>query len=214
MIQRAAAINVKFQEIDAQAEAFPLLDSFCAVVITGSSASVPTQEKWMVRLQSFLATLVEAQVPTFGICFGHQILAEALGGKVQRNPRGREIGSIRVTVRESDPLLAALGTAFDANATHLDTVVTLPPNAKSLAWSELDDHQVIRFGPACYGVQFHPEFNKEIMRGYVDARRHLIVAEGLDDIRIEANVNEGPGGTETLRAFMREFLSTEPTRAR
>lgn len=191
---------------DARADVPSPPSSYAAVVITGSSANVPNREPWMLRTEAWLRDLVAAGVPTFGICFGHQILAQALGGEVVRNPRGREIGTKTITRRAASPIFDGLPEEVVANVTHVDTVGRLPPGAESLACSPQEDHHAIRFTEACYGVQFHPEIDADIMRGYIESRREILLSEGLDADALHASVTDAHPGAETLRNFVRHFL--------
>jgi len=186
----------------------PAPGSAAAFVITGSAANVPNREAWMHRTEAWLREVVGEGTPTFGICFGHQILAQALGGEVQKNPRGREMGSVSVERVADDPIFGALPARFEANVTHVDTVVRLPPGATPLARSALEDHQAVRFAERCYGVQFHPEMDGEIIRTYVEARREILVAEGFDVGAMLAEIRDAEGGRETLRNFVRRFVSS------
>lgn len=195
-----------YQVTDARTEEPPPLSGVAAIVITGSSANVPTRDAWMLRMEAWLRDVVPAGVPTFGICFGHQILAQALGGEVVRNPRGREIGTKKIVKKLHDPIFEGLDDELHANVTHLDTVSRLPEGAVSLAWSPLEDHHAIRFSATCYGVQFHPEIDADIMRGYVEARREILISEGLDADGIHRDISDGGAGAETLRNFVRHFL--------
>jgi GMP synthase (glutamine-hydrolysing) len=179
-------------------------------IMTGSSSSVTERAPWMLRAEELLRRIVlDHKIPFFGICFGHQMLAEALGGKVAKNPFGREIGTIEVKMKsgvsaDSDPILENLPTTFTANATHVDAVVTLPPNAKVLAETSLDPNAIYVIGDtAAKCVQFHPEFDGDSMRGYVEARAHLITAEGLDADAIHRRTVDTPQGADTLRNFLR-----------
>ena len=192
--------------VDARTEEPPSPRGADAVVITGSAANVPTREGWMLRTEAWLREVVAVGTPVFGICFGHQILAQALGGEVQRNPRGREIGTVAVEQTASDPIFDGLPPTFTANVTHIDTVVRLPPGAVALARSPLEDYQAIRFTPTCYGVQFHPEIDAEVMRGYVETRREILASEGFDVDAMLAAVGEGDPGRRTLRNFVARFL--------
>jgi GMP synthase (glutamine-hydrolysing) len=180
--------------------------SAAAFVITGSSANVPTREPWMLRAEAWLREVVAAGTPTFGICFGHQILAQALGGEVQKNPRGREMGSVHIDRVGHDPLFEGLPDRFVANVTHVDTVARLPPGAVALARSEREDYHAIRFSETCYGVQFHPELDAEVMRSYVETRRAILEAEGFDVEAMLAAVLEGEAGRDALRNFVRRLL--------
>lgn len=191
---------------DARKDEPPPPADFAAIVITGSSANVPTREPWMLRTEAWLRAVVPTGLPTFGICFGHQILAQALGGEVVRNPRGREIGTKKITRRAHAPIFDGLPDELHANVTHLDTVSRLPPGATSLAFSPLEDHHAIRFSETCYGVQFHPEIDGDIMRGYIEMRREILLAEGLDADALHRDARDADAGAETLRNFVRYFL--------
>jgi GMP synthase (glutamine-hydrolysing) len=173
-------------------------------IITGSSSSVTERAPWMLRTEQLIREIIHDSVPLFGICFGHQMIAEALGGKVEKNPRGREIGTVEVTVTHPhDVILEGLPPTFTANATHVESVVTLPPKARLLASTTLEPHAIYAVGDTTKCVQFHPEFDGDAMRGYVEARAHLVEAEGLDAKAIHARTVDAPHGAETLRNFVR-----------
>ena len=196
----------EYAVVDVRTEEAPSPRSVDAVVITGSAANVPTREAWILRTEGWLREVVAAGTPVFGICFGHQLLAQALGGEVQKNPRGREIGTIAIGRTSDDPIFDGLPASFTANVTHIDTVVRLPPGAVGLAQSPLEDFHAIRFTPTCYGVQFHPEIDAEVMRGYVETRREILAAEGFDVEGLLAGIGEGDPGRRTLQNFVRQFL--------
>jgi GMP synthase (glutamine-hydrolysing) len=175
------------------------------VVVTGSAAMVSDREPWAVQTAQWLRTTVEAGVPVLGICYGHQLLAHALGGQVGPNPRGREIGTISVTLTDeaaADPLFAGLPARIELQATHLESVLELPPGARLLASSELDPHHAFRIpGHPAWGVQFHPEFSAAITGSYIEARRHDMLAEGLEPDRLLANVRETHWGGDIMARF-------------
>jgi GMP synthase (glutamine-hydrolysing) len=125
---------------------------------------------------------------------------------VQKNPRGREIGTVDVEQTEGDPIFDGVPARFTANATHIDTVVRLPPGAVGLARSPLEDYHAIRFTPTCYGVQFHPEIDAEVMHGYVETRREILAAEGFDVDAMLAAIGAGDPGRRTLQNFVTRFL--------
>jgi len=172
-----------------------------AFVITGSSSSVTEHAPWMRRAEGLIREIAEADTPLLGLCFGHQLIAEALGGEVQKNPRGREIGTVTVRRLLSDPLFQGLPDVFDVHATHVDSVIRLPPDATLLAESEKEPIAAFRVGSRIWGVQFHAEFDADVMRGYLEARAHLVRAEGGDPDALLAAVHDGARGTDILRAF-------------
>ena len=187
-------------------EPLPMIGDVAAFVITGSSSSVTERTPWMLRLEGFVREVAATKAPLFGICFGHQIVAQALGGEVTRNPRGREIGTVRVRRVGEDAIFDGLPDEFLVNATHKDCVSRLPEGARLLAASELDPVQAFAIGDAIRCVQFHPEIDGDAMRGYVEARAHLIEEEGGDARAILAGVTEAPHAEAVLRAFVRGFV--------
>ena len=186
----------------------PLGEELKGLVITGSAANVPDQEPWMVVAQEWLRAAVPTGVPTFGVCFGHQLLAQALGGEVQLNPKGREMSTVEIQRSADSPLFEGVDERFRANACHVDSVVELPEGAEALASSEVDEHQCIRFSPTCFGVQFHPEFDAEVMRGYVEARAELIAEEGFDPESLAERASDTPMSGQVLRNFVRYFVDS------
>lgn len=141
------------------------------IVITGSHSMVTDNESWMEPLCEWLRSALEDEVPVFGVCFGHQVMAHALGGVVEDNPNGGEVGTFDIMLTEAgkrDPFLIGLPETFPANLSHRQSVVTPPPGAVTLATSQLDAHQILRYGPKAISVQFHPEFDSTAMLAYLD----------------------------------------------
>jgi len=176
-----------------------------SVVVTGSVTMVGDGEPWIDRTAAWLRDVVDAGAPVLGICFGHQLLAHALGGRVGPNPRGREIGTVGVDLTEgaaSDPLLGGLPARIDVQATHLESVLELPPGAELLASSPLDPHHAFRVGGRrAWGVQFHPEFSAPVIRDFIEARWADLEAEGGDPRRLLAGVHETRWGGDILGRF-------------
>ena len=175
-----------------------------AAVLTGSSAMVSERAPWSERTAEWLRDAVAAGLPVLGICYGHQLLAHALGGRVARNPRGREIGSVEVEAlpaARGDALLGALPVRLTVQATHVESVLELPPGARLLAVSRGDPHHAFSAGARAWGVQFHPEFDAEVIRGYLEARREILGREGLDAAALLAGVRESEDGRALLRRF-------------
>lgn len=197
-----------YADVDVRTSDPPDPRSAAGFIITGSAANVWTRDPWMLKTEAWLRDAVPLGVPIFGICFGHQILAQALGGEVIKNPRGREIGTRRIERTGSDDRIfdGLPSLSFEANATHLDTVGSLPTGAMVLARSSLDECQAIRFTKTCYGVQFHPEVDADVMRGYILSRREILLHEGFEVDALLAAVTEGLEGRVTLLNFVRHIV--------
>jgi GMP synthase (glutamine-hydrolysing) len=184
----------------------PRPENFTGVVITGSSAMVSHREPWSERTAAWLRDAVECETPLLGICYGHQLLAHALGGRVGPNPQGREIGTVQVQLEECaarDPLLALFPGSVRVHVSHLESVLELPADAVRLGASDEDPNAAFSFGSTAWGVQFHPEFDADVMRGYIEERRGQLCVEGIDADERLGRVEECPDGTELLSRFAR-----------
>lgn len=196
-------------------EPLPEPDSFAGVVVTGSSAMVSEREDWSERTAAWLAKPIEAGTPLLGICYGHQLMAHGLGGRVGRNPRGREIGTVEVRFagagRNGDPLVSGLPEVARFQSTHVESVLELPTGAELLGGNDADPHHAFALGPRAWGVQFHPEFDADVMRGYLAGRRAILREEALDPEALEAATEETPAGTQLLRRFAELALGADRT---
>ena len=175
------------------------------VVVTGSPALVSEREPWSVEAEAWLRPVVNAGLPVLGICYGHQLLGQALGGRVGPNPQGREMGTVSVdlgeALRAGDPLLGGLPLRGTVQATHIESVLRLPEGATRLGSNAADPNHALRYGPRAWGVQFHPEFDADVMRAYVEARAEVLLAEGFDPDRIARETRDSPDGLALLRRF-------------
>ena len=182
----------------------PEYDLAAGVVITGSHAMVTEHQAWSERIAGWLPGAVASEIPVLGICYGHQLLAYALGGEVGDNPNGREYGTVEINFNDSvrgDALLGGLPTPIKAQTGHTQTVLRLPKAARRLANSERDRNQSFIVGNCAWGVQFHPEFDVEIMREYIHHNRQILRAEGQDPGELISQTEDSVYGSEILRRF-------------
>jgi GMP synthase (glutamine-hydrolysing) len=179
------------------------LDAYAGLVVTGSPAMVSHRLEWSERCARWLAGVVEADhLPVLGVCYGHQLLAHGLGGRVGPNPRGRRMGTQRLRVSDQDDrILGGLHPEATVQVTHLEVVLEPPPGARLLGTTEADPYHALHFGGRSWGVQFHPEFDAAIMRCYVEARADLLEGEGHDSRAILEAVDDADTGREVLARF-------------
>jgi GMP synthase (glutamine-hydrolysing) len=184
--------------------ALPPLDTVAAVVITGSGAMVTERLPWMLATEAWLRDGVAADVPVLGICFGHQLLAQALGGEVDYNPRGVEVGTVTITLTspaQTHPLFAGMPAEFPAQVSHRQSVRVPPPGAQVLAASDLDPHQACAMANRAVGLQFHPEFSDTVVRAYVGHYATRLAEEAKHATRILAGTRPSPEANSLLRRF-------------
>jgi len=132
--------------------------SYDGIVITGSRTSVYDDHDWIERTIEWFRSVHEAGVPTLGVCWGHQFIAQALGGRVV-DAGEYELGYRTIDRLAEDPLFAGVPERFTAFETHSDEVVELPPGATELARNDFAI-QAFRADDA-WGVQFHPEYDRQ-----------------------------------------------------
>lgn len=182
-----------------------------AVLVTGSSCSAYDSAPWIAGLGEVLARWARAGVPTLGVCFGHQLLAQALGGTVEKHPAGREVGTVLIDLTDAgaeDPLFAGFPRRFAANALHGDHVPRLPSGAINLAANAMVPVQAFGWGEHVRTVQFHPEFTGEAMRAY--ARHNVERLDGENGPgtaeRVATSSTDTPLARGVVRGFVERFV--------
>ena len=145
--------------------------SVAGAIVTGSHSMVTDREPWSESLAAWLRSAVSENIPVLGICYGHQLLAHALGGEVAHHPDGMELGTVSVKLNEAakcDALFAGMPEQFAAQVVHRQSVRRLPEGAVLLGGNAFEPHHAFRVGDAAWGIQFHPEFSPAAMAGYIE----------------------------------------------
>ena len=187
-------------------DAQPNLDDFHGVIVTGSHSMVTECEPWSEALLPYIRSMQAKNIPVFGICYGHQLIAKALGGEVGFHPKGPEPGSVEVSLTQAgktDSLLGSAPEQFKVNVAHLQSVLTLPPEATLLAANDFEPHHAFRVGNI-WAVQFHPEFTREITQYYVDEIADLIKDQGQDPEQVSNACENTMESRELLIQFVKQ----------
>ena len=191
--------------IDVQAgDPLPSPERLSGIVITGSHAMVTDHHAWSRQAAEWVKHAVRMPVPFLGICYGHQLIAHALGGVVGDNPRGREFGTVDVRLNRHagrDPLFRGLPDTIRVHASHTQSVLSLPPGARLLASSVIDLHHAFVWEDRVWGVQFHPEFDSEITKAYIEKYGPDLQEEGKDIGTLLRSCVDTPYGTALLTRF-------------
>lgn len=144
---------------------------YIAAIITGSHTNVNQRLPWITQLKNWITTARYSNIPVLGICFGHQIIAEALGGSAKQNSVGMIAGieNIKITKEgKLSPIFKNTGTSFESYALHGFSVTKLPLGAELLAKNTDGGIEAFKMDKM-FGVQFHPEFTEELMKNYLQA---------------------------------------------
>ena len=191
----------------------PPVTDFAGVIVTGSHAMVTDRAAWSERAAEWLCKTVKSDVPTLGICYGHQLLAYALGGRIGDNPNGLEAGTVVVTPNafgSQDKLLSGLQGPFKAHMCHRQSVLVLPKGAVPLAATRKEAYAAFSIHQCAWGVQFHPEFDSRIVKAYVLRHSSELTDQNEDVQQALASCMETGCGREIFE----KFLSAVNERAR
>ena len=196
----------RLQIVDAtRAQTLPDPRRGSAVIIPGSSSMVTDPDRGSLRVMHWLEQPLKHAVPILGVCYGHQLLAHMLGGKVANNAEGRRIGTkvVRQLPGASDhALFANLPARMLVQVSHDQRIIEPPPCAKLLAETEGDPFTAFAAETNAYGVQFHPEVTHRIMDSYIAARAQQIRRSGMQPQEVRKTIRESRHGEQLLQNFL------------
>ncbi|MBO9706848.1 MAG: type 1 glutamine amidotransferase [Caulobacter sp.] len=183
---------------DVQAGHLPADPDECdAFIVTGSSAGVYDDLPWIEPLKAFLRRA--ETTPLVGVCFGHQVMAEAFGGKVVKSEKGWGVGLHAYEVVEPQPWMNGAPSKVSIPASHQDQVVEIPPGARAVAGSAFTPAGILVYDdrPAI-SMQFHPEFEPAYAQALVESRRGSRFSDAQADAAVasldQANDRARVGG--------------------
>ncbi|MFK7753980.1 MAG: type 1 glutamine amidotransferase [Sedimentitalea sp.] len=139
-------------------------------LITGSRYGAYEDLAWIAPLEELIREIYASERAMIGVCFGHQIIAQALGGRVEKVAKGWSIG------RQDYPLN---GQSYALNAWHQDQVVTCPPGAEVVSQTDFCEHAALLYDNRIFTIQPHPEIDKRYLKGLLDVRAPGVVPAPL-----------------------------------
>ncbi|QAY76228.1 type 1 glutamine amidotransferase [Sphingosinicella sp. BN140058] len=194
----AVSFDVAAGELPERPEDFP------AYLVTGSPAGVYEEHPWIAPLKDFLRA-AKGKARIVGICFGHQIMAEAFGGIVEKSERGWGVGLQTLEIKTQRPFMNG-EARVSVPASHQDQIVVPPPAVEVLAGSAFSPYGVLAYTdhPAL-SMQFHPEFAPAFAQALVESRR-----DRLPDPDAAIASLAGPNDSACVAGWIRSFLRDEP----
>ncbi|WP_067514874.1 glutamine amidotransferase-related protein [Endozoicomonas ascidiicola] len=142
-------------------------------IISGSKHGANDDLPWIAPLEAFVRVVFEQKKKLVGICFGHQIIAKALGGEVVRASQGWGVGMSDNAVFSHPEWMQPDCTDFKLLVSHQDQVTSVPDSGAVLAGSTFCPNWMIQYDNCLLGIQGHPEFTREFSRSLLDLRRHV-----------------------------------------
>ena len=182
--------EARYDVVDIQGGAeVPALAGYDGVFVTGSDKGVYDDVPWMEPLRALLLQARDNHIPTLGLCFGHQIMADTWGGKAELWKGGKHVGVRSFRYRGRD---------IEAHVWHQDQVTEQPPNSRIIAQSDYCQIAGLEYDHPALSVQFHPEYTRAYMGGFLKrGRGEVLDADLTDRVLAEMDAIEIP---ETLLA--------------
>ena len=187
-------------------EPLPPLDQTEAIIITGSALGVYDHKPWMEPLREFIRDAYAREIPMIGVCFGHQIMADALGGVVEKSTKGWGLGRHHYSINQKPTFMVDAPDQMQFNVIHQDQVLTPPPNSTVVGGSAFTPNAILEYeNGAAISIQAHPEFANDYASAVYELRTGELFDEttGKNAVKSVSEQNDN----ELMAEYFRRFLS-------
>ncbi|MDF1726573.1 MAG: type 1 glutamine amidotransferase [Sulfitobacter sp.] len=167
-------------------------------LITGSKHGAYEDHPWIPPLEQFIRDIHAARVPLIGVCFGHQIIAQAMGGRVEKYAKGWSVGRVVYGIE---------GETLAINAWHQDQVVEKPAGAEVIGATDFCPFAALQYGDLIWTIQPHPEYGHDFIKGLIDHRGKGVVPDAL--LASAATQLDAPLDNGRVAEMMRDFFTKE-----
>lgn len=194
-----------FENYIVAAGEFPKSVAACdAYLITGSPKGVYEKDDWLRELEDFIRESYAAGKKLVGICFGHQALAQALGGVVERSEKGWGLGRKSFEIYQAKAWMSRFQSESSLYFVHQDQVMELPPDAELLGGNDFCPNIFYVINEQVLGIQGHPEFSKALMQELIEGRLTRVGAE-LHNSALHS-LEEGAADNQLFGMWIANFL--------
>lgn len=200
--------HFSFHYYAAEQGQLPASTSECdAYIVTGSRHNAYDNDPWIEALKDFVRQLDTEKRKCLGICFGHQLIAQALGGRVEKSEKGWGIGASRFNILERPDWLHGSPEAFNILVSHQDQVIQLPTTAQRFAANDFCPNAGYFIGRHIFCLQGHPEFGADYINHLINKRQERIGDQRVNQARESLQM---PINNELFRNWLRQFLLPAP----
>ena len=175
-------------------------------IVTGSPHGVYEEHFWIPTVSQLINDIYNAYLPIFGVCFGHQLIAQALGGSVEKSIKGWGLGLHTYKIDNIASYMGNLSEELTLNICHQDQVLQLPENSTLYASSEFCENAGFYIKDKVLTMQAHPEFEVEFIEALLNARREVIIPKEFTDpalkkLKDEPKSVQSTQFAQTIRQF-------------